>query len=56
MDIFQYSIDIREYDGISSSDIAKILEDAGIVVEGIEWKARWTEEDYKDGKPPFSYI
>ena len=54
MDIVQYSIDIQEYDGMSEEDIANVLEDIGLVVYGVSWKARWTEEDYDNGKPPYS--
>jgi len=55
MDIIQYSIDIKEYSGISEKDIKKVLEDVGLVVCGISWKASWTEEDYDNGKPPYAY-
>lgn len=52
-DILQFSIDV--VDGVSGNEIRKILEDAGIVVKGISWKARWTEDGYDKGEAPISY-
>lgn len=54
-DIVQYSADVV-YDGkIDEEEFAKILEDAGLTVLGTAWKASWTEDDYKHGKPPYSW-
>lgn len=54
-DIIQYSADIV-YDGkIDEEKFAKILKDAGLTVLGTAWKASWTEDDYKHGKPPYSW-
>lgn len=54
-DIVQYSADIM-YDGkIDEEEFAKILEDVGLTVLGTAWKASWTEEDYEQGKPPYSW-
>lgn len=55
-DIVQYSVDVIDVvDGISAEKIVTALEDAGIPVKEITWKASWTEEDYDEGKPPYSY-
>ena len=54
-DVVQYSADII-YDGkINEEEFAKILEDAGLTVLGTAWKAAWTEEDYDNGRPPYSW-
>lgn len=54
-DIVQYSADIM-YDGkIDKEEFAKILEDAGLTVLGTAWKASWKQEDYEQGKPPYSW-
>jgi hypothetical protein len=50
--IIQISIDIDE--GFDTEEIAKILEDNGIVVYGIAWKATWTHDGYMKGKAPIS--
>ena len=54
-DIVQYSVDI-EYDGkINEEEFVKILENAGLVVMGASWKASWTNDDYEQSKPPYSW-
>ena len=53
-DVVQISIDMEDTN-ISEDEIAEILEEAGIPVYGIAWKARWTSEDYDNGKPPYSW-
>lgn len=54
--IIQYSIDVNEFDdagvGVDGEKIAKVLEDAGIYVMGIDWKATWTEEGYHKSESP----
>ena len=50
-DIVQFSIDVFE---TSEEKIIDALVRAGIIVVGIGWKARWTSEDYFEGKPPVS--
>ena len=45
-DIVQYSIDIRDREGLDKHTITKILEDAGLEVLGCEWQERWTSKEY----------
>lgn len=55
--ILQFSIDIKDVNNNSEETertLKNILEDNGIDVLGIMWKASWTEEDYRNGKPPYS--
>ena len=53
-DIVQYSIDVGEVYEDMERKITEALINAGITVVGIEWKARWTLDDYYKGKPPIS--
>ena len=50
-DILQYAIDIRN--PIDLQTIRKALENAGIDVVGIEYKASWHDEDYWNCKKPY---
>ena len=54
-DVLQYSIDIVENQHLYEHEIQRVLEEAGFIVKGVSWKARWTEEDYDNGKQPYSY-
>ena len=53
-DIIQYSIDVEKTDDKMQEKIKKALNDAGIPVIGITWKATWNSNDYYSGKPPVS--
>lgn len=56
-DVLQYSIDILDIGTpFDEKELQRILENAGIIVKGIDWRARWTEEDYDNGKEPVSYV
>lgn len=56
-DVLQYSIDIVDIGTpFDEKELQRILENAGIIVKGIDWKARWTEGDYDEGKPPYSWV
>jgi len=54
--VVQLSVDILDITNVcvNPGKIAEILENSGIIVEGIEVKARWTEEDYYKSNPPYS--
>ena len=52
-DIIQFAIDIED-NNITEEKIKEILECAGVEVLGASWKARWKEEDYWEGKLPYS--
>ena len=54
-EVVQYSIDIVSTHFSDAKRIAKILEDAGYIIKGIDWKATWDEVDYDKGKPPKSW-
>lgn len=54
MDVLQYSIDIVETQHLDENELRRILEEAGFIVKGISWNARWTEEGYDNGKAPIS--
>ena len=53
-DIVQYSIDVGEVYEDMERKITEALINAGFAVVGIDWKARWTPDDYYKGKPPIS--
>lgn len=55
LDVLQYSIDIVETQTLDENELRRILEDAGFIVKGISWNARWTEEGYDNGEAPISY-
>ena len=50
--IKQFSVDI---DGdVGGNQIEKMLNEAGINVKGIAWKATWTKDGYEKGEAPIS--
>lgn len=51
-DIVQYSIDVMDLEKDMENLIIEALTDAGVEVEGIAWKARWTYDGYHNSKPP----
>ena len=53
-DILQFSVDITEPypDECLEERIPEILEEAGYIVLGCAWKARWTNKGYHNGEPP----
>ena len=51
-DIVQYSIDVENISENMQEKIEKALNDAGIPVIGICWKATWGGNDYYSCKPP----
>ncbi len=53
MDVLQFSVDVE--DEWEEEDIQEALENAGICVRGVRWKARWTKEGYDKGEQPISY-
>lgn len=54
-DIVQFSIDVGDVYDDMETKITDALTNAGITVIGIDWKARWTINDYVKGKPPVSW-
>ena len=52
MDILQFAVDIE--DEYEEEEIQEALENAGITVRGVAWKARWTKEGYEKGQKPIS--
>ena len=49
-EVLQFSIDVEgKY---TESEIKEVLENAGIDIIGIAWKATWDSDDYHAGKPP----
>ena len=54
-DIVQYSIDVGEIYDDMENKLLEALAGAGFTVIGIDWKARWTIDDYVKGKPPISW-
>jgi hypothetical protein len=53
-DIRQFSIDI-ESNTLTEDELEEIIENAGLTVWGISWKATWDNKDYHEGKTPRSY-
>ena len=53
-DVTQFAVDIEDDGNIDEEEIAKILEDAGLIVLGTAWKASWTEDDYHHSRPPYA--
>jgi len=52
MDILQFGIDVEG--NYTEKDIQEALENAGIYVRGVAWKATWTKEGYEKGKDSIS--
>lgn len=53
-DIVQYAFDVKDTEKLNEEMIEDILTKAGLEVYGVAWKARWTDADYHDCKPPYS--
>ena len=54
-DVVQFSIDVGDIYDDMETKITYALINAGITVIGIDWKARWTIDDYVKGKPPIEW-
>jgi len=52
MDVLQFAVDVE--DEWEEEDIQEALENAGIYVRCVAWKARWTKEGYDKGERPIS--
>ena len=56
-DMLQFSVDVEELEEESSLDMERLikaaLEMAGFREVNVSWVARWTHDDYFNGKKPY---
>ena len=56
-DVLQFSVDVEETDPTMMREkIEDALTTAGLNVLGVEWAARWTNEEYYKGRKPVSSL